>query len=271
MTPLQFAVIGKPITHSLSPAIHQSFAAQFGINLEYHRLLGDEQHFAQQISNFFKRNGNGMNVTLPFKEHAFQLAQVSTERCQKARSANTLWKKHNQLHADNTDGIGLINDLKRHLVLDRLNVLILGAGGAARGIIYPLLEQGIKQLAVYNRSPERLKALASDFPDIDPLQRGDLRTAFDLVINATSSSTLQEAIPLPEVLWSAKPFCYDLSYQKEADTSFVSMAKSKDCQAIDGLGMLVEQAAEAFSIWHGVRPDTQPVLEMLRGNQVKIQ
>ncbi|MCE3045518.1 shikimate dehydrogenase [Legionella sp. 16cNR16C] len=265
MTPLQFAVIGNPITHSLSPDIHQSFAAQFGINLEYHRLLGDEQHFAQQISDFFRQNGTGLNVTLPFKEHAFQLAEISTLRCQKARSANTLWKEQNQLHADNTDGIGLINDLKRHLVLDKLNVLILGAGGAARGIIYPLLEQGVRQLAVYNRSPERLKILASDFPDINPVQWGALQTSFDLVINATSSSTLQKAIPLPDTLWSAKPFCYDLSYQKQADTSFVSLAKSNDCRAIDGLGMLVEQAAEAFSIWHGVRPDTQPVLQMLRG------
>lgn len=205
-----------------------------------------------------------MNVTLPFKGEAFQLADIATERCRQAKAANTLWQNQTKLYADNTDGIGLINDLKRHTSLHNKTVLILGAGGAARGIIYPLLEQGIKQLAVYNRSTERLQILARDFPDIAPVQYNQLSRPFDILINATSISTTRQSIELPDVLWSAQPFCYDLAYQRNGLTSFVAEAQLKACQALDGLGMLVEQAAEAFAIWHGVKPRTQPVLEMLR-------
>jgi len=256
----RFAVIGKPIAHSLSPDIHQAFALQTGRSLTYEKILGDEPTFVQQVSDFFSTGGKGMNVTLPFKEQAFQMAVTASLRATQAGAANTLWWQDNGLHADNTDGIGLVRDLTRHFSLAGKRVVILGAGGAAKGIIAALVDEKIARLTIANRSLSRLETVPST---IDKCLFSELGADYDVVIHATSASLLREAIVLPEDLWQSNPFCYDLSYSLQHATSFVSQAITHHCQAIDGLGMLVEQAAESFWLWHGIKPDTESVLAML--------
>ena len=259
-----FAVIGKPITHSLSPVIHQYFARQTNILLTYEKIEGDEHLFEQQVSDFFTYDGKGLNVTLPFKQRAFAMAQKSTLRCQLAGAANTLWVQDNQLNADNTDGIGLIRDLSRYIKLPGKNILILGTGGAARGIIHPLLAIKPSSLTVANRTVENAAKLKDDFPQINYCGLDNLSGEFDLIINATSASLAGKTISLPGQIMLQKPFCYDLAYQKKEDTPFVGYGKSLGCETADGMGMLVEQAAEAFFIWNKVRPETESLLALLR-------
>ncbi|MFO2623235.1 shikimate dehydrogenase [Legionella pneumophila serogroup 1] len=260
----RFAVIGNPIAHSLSPVIHQMFAQQTQIELIYEKILGDDVKFEQQISDFFIQYGNGLNITLPYKKRAYELAKVRTQRCTLAGAANTLWMEENQLHADNTDGIGLIRDLSRFLELKDKKILILGAGGAARGIIFPLLEAKPLQLIVANRTLEKAKELQRQFPQINVTSFAELTEFFDLIINATSASLSDQVIVLPEEVLSHKPFCYDLAYNQKTSTAFVQYARNGGCEAVDGLGMLVEQAAEAFFIWNKVMPSTKEILEQLR-------
>lgn len=260
----RFAVIGNPVSHSLSPVIHQYFARQTDIKLTYEKVKGDEVLFEQQVSDFFIDHGKGLNITLPFKQKAFAMAQKRTTRCQLAGAANTLWLQENQLYADNTDGIGLINDLTHYLQLKDKKILILGAGGAARGIIHPLLAINPSVLTVANRTVAKAEELKNDFPLIKCTGFDNLSGAFDLIINATSASLEGATIFLPEHIMAQKPVCYDLAYKKNEPTPFVTYARNLGCQAIDGMGMLVEQAAEAFFIWNGVRPETRPVLELLR-------
>lgn len=264
-----FAVIGNPIAHSLSPFIHQHFAQQTKIHLNYEKIMGDDVSFETQVSDFFSDGGLGLNVTLPFKQRAFALATVHSARCQKAGAANTLWMKENQLHADNTDGVGLIRDMQRYTDLQSKNILILGAGGAVRGILEPLLAVGSTQLTIANRTLEKAKALTREFPEINCISLADLSSSFDLIINATSASLADNAIVLPAELMSRKPFCYDLAYKAQSDTAFIHSIKSQGCLGVDGLGMLVEQAAEAFYLWHGVRPKTEAVLSLLRHQSLK--
>lgn len=259
-----FAVVGNPIDHSLSPVIHQHFAKQTNIQLTYQKIKADESSFEQQITTFFAQQGTGLNITLPFKQHAFALAQHHTVRCNLARAANTLWMHAGQLHADNTDGVGLIRDLRRHLGLSGKRVLIIGAGGAARGIVHPLWEHDLAVLVVANRTRAKAEEFKRAFPQIKCLSLNELNEPFDLVINATSASLAGEFIALPEACFSTKPFCYDLSYRQGESTAFVHYARARDCMAVDGLGMLVEQAAEAFFLWHGLMPETQSVLNFLR-------
>ncbi|KGP64323.1 shikimate dehydrogenase [Legionella norrlandica] len=260
----RFAVIGNPIAHSLSPAIHQLFAQQTQVDLTYEKILGDDITFEQQVSYFFNNQGKGLNVTLPYKQRAYELAKVHTTRCILARAANTLWIKNNQLHADNTDGIGLIRDLTRFLELTGKKILILGAGGAARGIIYPLLETKPLKLTIANRTLKKAEELQCQFPQINITSFDELSGVFDLIINATSASLSNQIISLPGGIWSSKPFCYDLAYSQSGVTSFVTYALNKGCKAIDGLGMLVEQAAEAFCIWNGIMPSTNEIIRQLR-------
>lgn len=260
----QFAVIGRPVEHSLSPQIHRLFAAQNGISLEYGTLLGDEAGFARQLRIFFGEGGTGLNVTLPFKEQAFALAQWTTDRCKQVRAANTLWFAHGQLQADNTDGVGLIRDLKRQIKLPGKSILIIGAGGAARGISGALLEHDIAKLAIFNRSPERLRNFIADFPDAMAIDKNFDVDKVDILINATSSSINNEALELPDSIWEQQPFCYDLAYQNHGLTRFCAQAQEHQCPHSDGLGMLVEQAGESFYIWHAIRPKTAPVLHYLR-------
>lgn len=260
----RFAVVGNPISHSLSPVIHQCFAEQMNVHLTYDRIKGDAQFFEQQVADFFVHGGKGLNITLPFKQRAFAMAQISTSRCTVAGAANTIWMNENQLSADNTDGIGLIRDLGRYLDLQGKRILVLGAGGAVRGIISPLLTANPTCLVVANRTIAKVMELQAAFPQVRWSGLGDLTEAFDLVINATSASLDGQSILLPASCFSAKPLCYDLAYKQQEDTAFVRYAKSLGCEAVDGLGMLVEQAAEAFYIWHGVMPSTQTVLHFLR-------
>ncbi len=258
----RFAVIGHPISHSLSPLIHQYFAEQCHLNLIYEPLLGDLQLFEQQVSDFFIQGGKGLNITLPFKERAFALAKSHTPRCVKAKAANTLWMCDGILHADNTDGMGFIRDLSRFISLNEKRVLLLGAGGAARGIIQPILEMQPDSLLVSNRTVEKLDKLQKDFPEIHCAELQALKTPFDLVINATSSS-FGETLNVPLECFAKKPFCYDLAYQLRGLTPFVRYVQGLGCEAIDGLGMLVEQAAEAFYLWNGKQATTEPVLKTL--------
>lgn len=259
----QFAVMGSPIEHSLSPVIHRCFAEQFNISLDYKKIKTNED-FEQQVSNFFRQGGKGLNVTLPLKERAFALANQATARCQLAGAANTLWMDAYQVHADNTDGVGLVRDLARYLPLHDKRILVLGAGGAARGIIAPLLEQQPSFLMCANRTLSKAQALQLIFPKIQCSDLASLSGEFDLIVNATSASIEQESVSLPTHCLQKKTWCYDLAYQLHQPTAFVRYAQQNGCEAVDGLGMLVEQAAEAFAIWHGVSPNTQAVLQYLR-------
>lgn len=260
----RFAVIGNPIAHSLSPVIHQAFAKQVNIQLTYEKIKADDPSFELLVSDFFAQDGKGLNITLPFKQRAFAMAQQSSFRCQQAGAANTLWMQANQLHADNTDGIGLIRDLSRYLSVNGKRVLILGAGGAARGIISPLLENRPAELIIANRTSAKAEEFQRAFPQTQCLGFDEIEGQFDLVINATSASLVGEFVALPDECMSAKPFCYDLSYKQHGATAFVQYARESDCDAVDGLGMLVEQAAEAFFIWNGIMPETEEVLTLLR-------
>lgn len=262
----RYAVMGHPVAHSLSPFIHEQFALQGGMSLSYERMPVEPGHFVKAVRDFFAAEGKGLNVTLPFKEEAYQLAEQVTARCREARAANTLWMKEGGLHADNTDGIGLIRDLKNHVSLAGKQVLILGAGGAARGIIAPLLAEGVAGLVVSNRNFKRAHDLQADFPAIRCLGWGHAEP-FDLLINATSAGTLQEDVTWPAAAIKAGSFCYDLSYKMQGTTAFVMWARQQGVLAADGLGMLVEQAAEAFFIWHGHFPETAAVLALLRARQ----
>lgn len=260
----RFAVIGNPIAHSLSPIIHQCFAKQVNIQLTYEKIKADDPSFEKQVSDFFTQNGKGLNVTLPFKQRAFAMAQQCSLRCKKAGAANTLWMEANQLHADNTDGIGFIRDVQQFISVKGKRVLILGAGGAARGIVYPLLENHPSELIIANRTLAKAEEFQRAFPQTKCLSLNEIEGQFDLVINATSASLAGEFVALPAECMSAKPFCYDLSYKQNGITAFVKYARELTCDAVDGLGMLVEQAAEAFFIWHGIMPATKEVLTLLR-------
>lgn len=261
-----FAVMGNPIAHSLSPFIHQQFAEQTGIRLSYEKILVPEGDFETCVAQFFTQGGKGLNITLPFKPRAFAMAAVAKLRAQQAKAANTLWMQEGQLHADNTDGIGLIRDLSHYLNLADKQVLILGAGGAARGIINPLLEAGIAQLVIVNRSEDNAKRLKADFAQIKCSSLSELTGHFDLIINATSASLAEEKLQLAPSLLKSTTVCYDLAYNLQAHTPFVEWAHEQKIAGVDGLGMLVEQAAEAFLIWHGLRPDARAVLHQLRKN-----
>lgn len=263
----RFAVVGNPVSHSLSPVIHQEFARQANLQLIYEKIKCDDQAFTQQVTDFFAAHGKGLNITVPFKQKAFDLAQVTTARCQLAGAANTLWMQDQVLHADNTDGIGFVRDIYRYLDLQGKNILILGAGGAARGIIPAILGVKPAQLLVANRTQTKAAELQALFPALQIATLDDLiklTNTFDLIINATSASLDNQVPALSPNLVTTQTLCYDLAYKQNDDTVFVAYAKSLGCKGIGGLGMLVEQAAEAFYIWHGVRPSTQQVLDQLR-------
>lgn len=271
---LRYAVIGNPIEHSRSPAIHHAFARQCGIALEYTRLLAPLDNFPTTLRQFFSEGGCGLNVTVPFKEAAFQLAQADlSPRAQLAGAVNTLWMHDGRLHGCNTDGVGLLADLRRlgHDPAGK-RLLLVGAGGAARGVLLPLLEAGCSQLRIVNRSVERADTLhrhtAGRLPQFAGLlSSGPLTEAggpWDIVINATSGSLSGQAPALPPSLYAPGALAYDMVYGNQP-TPFMEQALA--CGAThcaDGLGMLVGQAAVSFEIWHGVLPETESVLAMLR-------
>jgi len=251
---MRFMVMGAPIAHSLSPMIHTKFAAQTGRDVVYKTCLLDKTHFEQQVRDFFAAGGAGLNITSPGKERAFTMSDVKTPRCVAARAANTLWiNSAGQLCADNTDGVGLVRDLnQKNIKLAGTRILVLGAGGAARGILPVLLDENPFDIVVANRTASRARDLVREL-DSDKLSYipfDAVAGSYDLILNATTSTDFS----LLHV--TGEPFCYDLNYDTSNPTPFVAWAKQAGFKAVDGFGMLVEQAAEAFFVWHGVRPET---------------
>jgi shikimate dehydrogenase len=266
-----YAVIGNPIAHSKSPLIHAAFAEQTGEDVRYGRLLGDLEDFAGDVRDFLAGGGVGLNVTLPFKERAYRLADESSERADAARAVNTLIKlADGRLRGDTTDGAGLVHDLAGNhgFQFRGAHILLLGAGGAARGVLRPLLEAKPAKLVVANRTPEKAKVLVAELTPVGSLVGCGLvelsGQRFDLVINATAAGLHGQNPSLPDDCLNADAWTYDMYYGDSA-TPFVLWGRAMGAaKALDGLGMLVEQAAESFYLWRGVRPDTAPVIARLR-------
>lgn len=267
----RYAVIGNPIEHSLSPQIHTAFAEQTGQDMEYLRILGEPERFAAQLRAFFGTGGRGLNVTVPFKEEAWELSEERSDRAEAAGAVNTLiLQRDGSLLGDNTDGVGLVRDLtvNQGFALKGRRILLLGAGGAARGVVRPLLHAEVLQLVVANRTPARAQLLVRDLAAVGQAEGCGLDDLhgrrFDLIINATASGLGGKVPQVPDRLLVPGGWCYDLMYGSEP-TPFVRWGRSQGAsQSLDGLGMLVEQAAESFWLWRGVRPDTGPVIQMLR-------
>jgi shikimate dehydrogenase len=267
----RYAVIGNPIAHSKSPAIHAAFARQTGQRMEYGRILGTLGDFPGDVRAFVADGGRGLNVTLPFKQEAWALLADRSPRAEAAGAVNTIVVLDDgRLQGDNTDGVGLVRDLATNQGLDFAGkrVLLLGAGGAARGVLGALLDAAPAALTIANRTADKARDLARATADkrLDGCGLGELAgRRFDLIVNATSSG-LSGAVPdLPAALLADGAWVYDMFYG-EGRTPFCAWGKAQGAaRTLDGLGMLVEQAAESFRLWRGVRPDTQPVIAMLRG------
>ncbi|MEW5710677.1 MAG: shikimate dehydrogenase [Pseudomonadota bacterium] len=269
--PDRYAVIGNPIAHSRSPWIHAEFARQTGQDLTYEAILAPLDGFAQAVRAFRDAGGRGMNVTVPFKQEAFALSDARTPRAEQAGAVNTLTFENGRILGDNTDGAGLVRDLEQNLdfPLAGRRVLLMGAGGAARGVLLPLLARSVARLTIANRTvsrAEELAAIARAAGYRDVTARGYDALAgqsFDLVVNCTSVSLAGELPPLPSGIFAPGSLAYDLVYGR-GRTPFLRFARTRGAGRIaDGLGMLVEQAAESFRVWRGVRPATRPVIERL--------
>ena len=263
-----YAVMGNPIEHSKSPKIHTLFAAATGQRLRYTSILVDINGFNEAVDKFFEIGDLGLSVTVPFKEEAWQLSEVRTRRAEKAGAVNTLWQDQDgRIHGDNTDGAGLVHDLQNNdIPIRNKRVLILGAGGAARGVLEPILAEEPAELVIANRTVEKAKTLVSLFPKhkVSACGFADIQGSFDLIINATAASLQGEMPPLPKEIVTVKTCCYDMMYSTE-ETIFNQWGRLQGAQkTLDGLGMLVEQAAEQFAIWRGIRPETTEVLAVLR-------
>jgi len=264
----RYGVMGNPVSHTKSPRIHALFAKQTGQHLEYTAIHVDLGGFAQAVGNFDASGGKGLNITVPFKREAWELVDTRSERAERAGAVNTIKFENNRRYGDNTDGAGLVNDLTRNhgLQLQGKRILLLGAGGAARGVLAPLLACGPQNLVIANRTPDKAVALSAAFADLGPVEGcgfHDLDAAFDIVINATAASLQGELPPLPENVLAKDAVCYDMMYGKT--TPFMAWALAHSAGLVlDGLGMLVEQAAESFYLWRGVQPQTAPVIEALR-------
>jgi shikimate dehydrogenase len=273
----QYGVVGHPVSHSLSPFIHGMFARETGQNMTYRIYDVLPQDLQSHVQGFFEGGGWGLNITVPHKIAAAELAGALTERAAHAAAVNTLGRAGDGvIFGDNTDGAGLVRDLTENLGLGlaACRVLVLGAGGAARGVLAPLLGLGPAHLVIANRTAARATALAAAFADLGSTQGvafadvGD--EPFDLIINATSASLSGDIPPLPAGVVASHTVCYDLAYGRSA-TAFIDWAEQRGCaQALQGLGMLVEQAAESFEVWRGVRPDTAHVLEALKARAARL-
>lgn len=257
----RYALIGNPVAHSKSPLIHAAFARATSQDLEYGLIEAPLDGFATTLERFRAGGGRGLNVTLPFKQEAFTLCSRVSERARVAQAVNTLVLETG--FGDNTDGVGLVHDLSRNLNYNFRNVLLLGAGGAAQGVLGALLEAGAAHVVIANRTLTKAQALAARFAGVSACDYHGLEGRFDLVINATSAGLSDEAPRLPPGILRSGVLAYDMVYGRE--TPFLAAARSAGARTCDGLGMLVEQAAESFFLWRGVRPQTRPVLEKLRG------
>lgn len=259
----QFAVVGNPIEQSRSPELHHAFAEKTGVDLVYRKRLAPLDGFEANIREFFAEGGVGMNVTVPFKEQAFALCDVLSERAKTAKAVNTLWMQDGQLHGDNTDGQGLVDAIRAlNWNLDNTKILIIGAGGATRGVIYPLVQAGVKKVVIANRTLTRAEQLVADLQQAVPqaelsaIGLDALAGEFDIVINATSASLSGDALILPDALQFQH--AYEMAYGKPS--SFLEQAKARQIPTSEGFGMLVGQAIESFSIWNGVKPDLKDFL-----------
>ncbi|WP_194756511.1 shikimate dehydrogenase [Aliidiomarina indica] len=275
MSEYKFTVFGSPIAHSRSPDIHQCFAREFGLRIEYTRSLASPTDFPEQFRAFAAAGGQGANVTLPLKELALTLVATVSPRAQFAGAVNTLVKTESGWHGENTDGAGLLLDLERlGAPLAGARVLLVGAGGAARGVVGPLLSAQIAQLTIANRSIAKAEAIVTQWQQRKPdgetqkivameLSAPTLNQPWDLIINATSAGLADERPELSEHVLNSKPFCYDMVYGTKP-TAFMQWAQSRSCFVADGFGMLVGQAAESFRLWTGQRPNIERALTELR-------
>jgi shikimate dehydrogenase len=267
--PDRYGVVGHPVAHSRSPFIHGLFARQTGQDLVYRLHDVAPADFRHWVLQFFAGGGAGLNVTVPHKQAAFELANERTPRAERAGAVNTLARRDDAILGDNTDGAGLVRDLRHNLGFDLLakRIVILGAGGATRGVLEPILNAGPGEVVIANRTPVRAHELAHAFEAVGNVRAcgfDDLPLRpFDLVINATSAALDGRAPNVNPGVIGPATLCYDMSYGRE-DTPFVKWAWEQGCRrAVPGWGMLVEQAAESFELWRGVRPDTRPVLAVL--------
>lgn len=259
----RYAVVGNPVAHSKSPWIHAEFARATGHDLDYGRIEAPLDGFERTVDAFRAAGGRGLNVTLPFKEAAFRYCKSVSRRAAAAQAVNTL-VFGDAVFGDNTDGAGLVADLSNNLGLSLggKTVLLMGAGGAAQGVVPALLDARVAQLVIANRSVGRAEALAARFAVSASSYEALRGQTFDIVVNATSAGLAGQAPSLPASVLKRASLAYDMVYG--ADTPFLAQARAAGARAWDGLGMLVEQAAESFLVWHGVRPDTRRVLERLR-------
>jgi shikimate dehydrogenase len=269
-TPDQYGLFGHPVSHSLSPFIHGLFARDTGQQMTYRAYDVLPEDFSTRVRSFFAAGGRGLNITLPHKLAAAALADELTERATQAAAVNTLVRQGDSVLGDNTDGEGLVRDLCNNLglVITGSRVLILGAGGATRGVLAPLLGLEPASLTIANRTPDRAAALAAEFADLGKTRSvgfADIgERPYDLIINATSASLSGDIPPVPRAAVTESTVCYDLAYGR-SETAFVKWALECGCaRAEQGLGMLAEQAAESFRLWRGMRPPTAPVLAALR-------
>lgn len=300
---LRFAVIGDPIQHSLSPLIHMLFAKQTGIKLRYEKILVNSSNLSREINYFFASGGYGLNITSPHKEDAYKLSNIKSYTCEQARAANTLWiKNHNRLiltlaaksalrgetelrtavktqvhddsstvltkksiiYADNTDGYGLISDLQRFINLTKKRILVLGSGGAVRGFIPALLNSFVEDITILCRSKEKAYKLNYDFGSKIIINDQFLKSnKYDIIINTLPKEVLSETVGLVDETISKSTLCYDLNYNLQNLTNFLSRAKRLNVAAKDGIGMLVYQAAKSFEIWHGILPNASDVIKKL--------
>ena len=272
-SPDQYRVFGNPIEHSRSPDIHHIFATKSQQNINYQKQFVDIDGFSAAVADFINQGGKGANVTVPFKEQALVLADELTERATLAGAVNTLTFKDGRIFGDNTDGEGLVQDLITNNVnLNESRVLLLGAGGAARGVLLPLLAQNPSSIVIANRTVNKAEQICQHVADnrISASSYNDLALQhFDIIINATSASLSQDLPPVPLTIINRKVVCYDMVYGKD-ETPFLKWARSHGAvKIIDGLGMLVGQAAVSFSIWRGVKPQVQPVINTLRASLIK--
>jgi len=269
-----YAVMGNPINHSKSPQIHSDFAAQTNQKMVYDAIHVDLGGFTQAVRNFQANDGKGLNITVPFKLEAYNLVDKLSQRAQRAGAVNTIvFEKDGSMLGDNTDGQGLVADLINHLnwEIKEKKVLVLGAGGASRGILEPILQQNPELVFIANRTASKAKDLADEFTSLGNIQGGGYSSldsisgnTFDLIINATSASLHGEVPPLSDAILHSDTQCYDMMYAAEP-TAFMNWAIGIGMSKVsDGLGMLVGQAAESFFLWRGVRPEVKPVIDRIR-------
>ena len=274
MTPpfKQYAVFGNPIEHSLSPKIHYYFSQNTGIDLVYEKHCIALNQFEESVDNFFKQGGNGLNITVPFKQKAYQMVDIATDVALATQAVNTLWQENGQLMGANTDGIGLVRDMTQNLLwsLKDKKVLILGAGGAVQGVLPSLIAQQVKNITLLNRTEQTAIDLAKKTSTVNcPIQGGSYSLSKDLspdvIINATSMGLQGKLPPISAHCLIQQPLCYDMVYSlQEKETPWTGCLKQQGISTTaTGIGMLIEQAAEAYYLWHKVRPDTINLAEKL--------